>query len=157
MAPHIARFADLDPLTLYALLRLRCDVFVVEQTCPYPDLDGRDTEPQTLHLWYEQGCAPVACLRLLADPDGLARIGRLVTAAEHRGAGYAARLITHALELVGPDRDCVMDAQAHLAGYYARFGFRPAGPGFVEDGIPHVPMRRRADGCRRTPWSGSQR
>ena len=47
-----ARFSELDTATLYALLKLRVDVFVVEQECPYPELDGRDLEPETLHLWY---------------------------------------------------------------------------------------------------------
>src|SRR5690606_30194967 len=71
-----ARLRDLDPLTLYALLRLRTDVFVVEQECPYPELDGRDAEPATEHLWLEADGAPVATLRLLRDGEGAAyRIG----------------------------------------------------------------------------------
>ena len=57
-----ASFHDLDAATLYALLKLRVDVFVVEQDCPYPDLDGRDTEPGTRHLWYEVDRKPVAYL-----------------------------------------------------------------------------------------------
>src|SRR5690606_7197202 len=77
---HVAAFADLDAATLYALLRLRVDVFVVEQRCPYPELDGRDTEPATRHLWLELSRTPVAYLRILAEPDGAARIGRVVVA-----------------------------------------------------------------------------
>jgi ElaA protein len=137
-----ARFAELGPATLYALLRLRVDVFVVEQTCPYPELDGRDVEPGTVHLWLEHDGAPASYLRILEDPDA-ARIGRVCTAAAHRGGGLSGRLLTAALELVG-DRPSVLDAQAHLAGYYARFGFEIAGSDFVEDGIPHVPMARPA-------------
>jgi len=140
----VARLADLDPTTLYALLRLRVDVFVVEQRCPYPELDGRDTEPDARHLWLaDEGsaAAPLAYLRLLADPDGAARIGRVVVPAAHRGGGHATRLIRHALELVG-DAPCVLEAQAHLAAFYARFGFAVTGPEYLEDGIPHLPMRR---------------
>jgi ElaA protein len=139
---HTAAFAELDPHTLYALLKLRVDVFVVEQRCPYPELDGRDSEPATRHVWLSRDDgAPVAYLRILSEPDGAARIGRVAVASEHRGSGHAARLLEAALAIVG-DRDCRLDAQAHLAGLYARYGFTPTGPQFLEDGIPHVPMHR---------------
>jgi ElaA protein len=141
---RVARFADLDAATLYALLRLRVDVFVVEQRCPYPELDGRDTEPDTRHVWIDGDDGPVAYLRMLADTGGAVRIGRVVVAAPARGAGLAAALMTAALELT-ENRPCVLHAQAHLAGYYAGLGFAPTGPEYVEDGIPHVPMRRTAD------------
>src|SRR5690348_12532759 len=137
---HRAGGADLVAAQLYALLRLRVDVFVVEQRCPYPELDGRDVEPGTVHLWTEQDGRPVAYLRVLAD-DGAARIGRVCTAAGHRGGGHSARLLAAALAGIG-DRPCVLDAQSYLAGFYARFGFAATGPEFVEDGIPHVPMAR---------------
>ncbi|BCJ67209.1 GNAT family N-acetyltransferase [Polymorphospora rubra] len=138
---RVATFADLDTRTLHDLLRLRVDVFVVEQECAYPELDGRDTEPGTRHLWLARGGAPVAYLRILADPDGVARIGRVLVAREARGDGLAGRLMTEALRVVG-DRPSVLDAQAHLAGFYARFGYTTTGPEYVEDGIPHIPMRR---------------
>jgi ElaA protein len=147
---HAATLPELDPMTLYALLRLRVDVFVVEQRCPYPELDGRDMEASTVHLWLERDRAPVAYLRILHEPDGTARIGRVAVAAPVRGAGYAARLVEAALDIVDADadaRECVLDSQAHLVGFYARFGFRRAGHEFQEDGIPHVPMRRPAH-CR---------
>jgi ElaA protein len=136
-----AALAGIDPITLYALLRLRVDVFVVEQKCPYPELDGRDTEPGTLHLWLEHDGAPVAYLRIVEEPDGVARIGRVAVAGGARGNGYAGRLMEAALARLG-DRPSVLAAQAHLVDLYARYGYRPDGPGFVEDGIPHVPMRR---------------
>ncbi|HET8657896.1 MAG TPA: GNAT family N-acetyltransferase [Micromonosporaceae bacterium] len=144
-----ARFVDLDPPTLYALLRLRVDVFVVEQECAYPELDGRDTEPGTVHLWVPDlgAAAPVAYARLLLDPDGTARIGRVCTARQARGRGLAARVVRHALHLAG-DRPCALDAQSYLVGFYRGLGFTPAGPEYVEDGIPHVPMRREPGGRR---------
>lgn len=144
---HCARFAELDPATLYALLRLRVDVFVVEQACPYPELDGRDLEPATRHLWLEDAGVPVAYLRLLDDGRdagagrlGLYRIGRVATAASHRNQGVATVLVRAALELChGP---VVLDAQAHLQPWYERLGFAATGPVYVDaDGIPHVPMR----------------
>ncbi|CAN5511536.1 GNAT family N-acetyltransferase [soil metagenome] len=135
--------AELDPRTLYALLKLRTDVFVVEQACPYPELDGRDTEPATRHLWAAPPGeeAKVACyLRVLEQPDGHRRMGRVVTAPSHRGNRMAGRLLTLALKRYPGTVD--IDAQAHLEGFYASLGFTAAGPTFLEDGILHVPMRR---------------
>lgn len=140
-AVHASPAAQLDPPTLYRILALRVDVFVVEQACAYPELDGRDLEPTTQLVWIERDGEVLATLRLLREADGTGRIGRVATAAAARGAGLAGRLITRALELAGPV-DVVLDAQSHLIAYYGRFGFVADGAQFVEDGIPHVPMRR---------------
>ena len=137
---RVARFAELTPFEVYELCRLRVDVFVVEQECPYPELDGRDVEPATLHLWLECGGEIAATIRLLDDGASRA-IGRVATAAPFRGQGLAARLIEEGIALCG-DAPITLGAQAHLEGWYERFGFRRSGPGYVEDGIPHVPMRR---------------
>ena len=134
------RFADFDARTLYSLLRLRVDVFVVEQHCPYPDLDGRDTEPDAEHAWVEDAAGPTAYLRILREPDGI-RIGRVCTRADARGAGAAARLLGQALER-HRGQPVVLDAQSYLVGFYSRFGFEPSGPEFLEDGVAHVPMVR---------------
>ena len=145
MRLHVATFAELDAATLYALLRLRTDVFVVEQHCPYPELDGRDVEPGTRHLWLAPDGDPLdvrAYMRLLAEPDGALRIGRVCTAAKARGEGLSARLLDAALELAGSRAPTVLDAQSYLVGFYERYGFAASGPEYVEDGIPHVPMRR---------------
>jgi ElaA protein len=142
--PHLVRGADLDAATLYALLRLRVDVFVVEQRCPYPELDGRDLDASTRHLWLARPgrpAEPLACLRLLADPGGGTRIGRVCVAVDARGAGLAGRLMSAALDAAG-DGPVVLHAQAHLVAFYRRYGFAVTGAEYVEDGIPHVPMRR---------------
>jgi ElaA protein len=150
---HVAAFDELPPGTLYALLKLRVDVFVVEQRAPYPELDGRDTEPGTRHVWLAAGDAPLAYLRILDEPGGAARIGRVCVAAAARGSGLAGRLMRATLDLLGP-RPTVLDAQAHLAGFYARLGYVPTGPEFVDDdGIPHLPMAR-AGGTEATAGPG---
>ncbi len=138
---RIASFADLSARAFHDLLRLRVDVFVVEQECPYPELDGRDVEPGARHLWLEQAGTPVAYLRILAAPDGQRQIGRVVVAKEARGAGYAGRLVTAALVEVG-DRPCTLEAQSQLVDFYTRHGFTVTGPEYLEDGILHTPMRR---------------
>jgi len=138
-----AGFHELDAATLYALLRLRVDVFVVEQQCAYPELDGRDLQPGTRHLWYERDRVPVAYLRILDHSGPVARIGRVVTAKDSRGLGLANQLMAAALAVIG-NIPIALDAQSNVVSLYERYGFRPTGPEFVEDGIAHIPMRRDA-------------
>jgi ElaA protein len=137
---QFARFDDLDLATLYDILRLRVDVFVVEQACAYAELDGRDTDPATWHCWADDDGRVVGYLRAVAEPDRATRIGRVVTAPDRRGEGIAASLLRHALTRC--PRPAVADVQEHLVGWYERFGFESCGPSFDLDGIPHVPMRR---------------
>ena len=139
--------AEIDALTLYRILRLRVDVFVVEQACPYPELDGRDIEPTTRHLWFaDADGVVVSTLRLMEDATGADdrteyRIGRVCTERSHRGEGLAARLLETALGAVG-DRVCRIEAQTYLMQMYASFGFRADSDEYLEDGIPHVSMIR---------------
>ncbi|HEU5470493.1 MAG TPA: GNAT family N-acetyltransferase [Actinophytocola sp.] len=133
-----------DQLTvaqLYAVLTLRVNVFVVEQRSPYPDLDGRDLRPDTVHYWWAPGDEPVAYLRLLTEPDGALRIGRVCVAPDARGTGLGSRLTAAALADIG-DRDAVLDAQTAVRDLYARFGFEPVGEPYDDFGVPHVMMRR---------------
>ncbi|WP_432987196.1 GNAT family N-acetyltransferase [Dactylosporangium sp. CA-233914] len=139
----ISDFASLSAAELYRILKLRCDVFVVEQHCPYPELDGRDAEPGTLHMWLDAPDGSVAAyLRVLREPGGEARIGRVVTAPASRGRGLAGQLLGAALEHIGPARVAVLDAQTVATGLYQRFGFVVDGPAYDDDGIEHVPMVR---------------
>lgn len=131
---------DISAADLYDALRLRAEVFVVEQVCAYLDPDGRDLEPGTIHLWVSTpDGAMAAYVRVLSEPAGGHRIGRVVTDPAHRGRRLAGRLIDHALTFAS--RPVVLDAQSHLVHVYARHGFEPAGEEFVEDGIAHTPMR----------------
>lgn len=139
---HRVWATNLTPEQLYRLLRLRTDVFVVEQQCAYPELDGRDLERTTRHLWVSPLGDPgtvLGCLRLLGEPDGVHRLGRLCTAATVRAAGLGRRLVAAGLDEIG-DGTCVLDAQEHLAPFYAGFGFEPSGPVYDWDGVPHLPM-----------------
>ena len=139
---RVAAFSELTASTLYALLRLRSAVFVVEQECPYLDLDGRDAEPGARHLWFSDADGVLAYLRIL-DEGEARRIGRVVTDPRARGAGLAGRLLQAALAVIG-ERPAVLEAQAHLTSFYGRYGFQQTGPQYLEDGIPHIPMLRAA-------------
>jgi ElaA protein len=140
-------FDELPPRLAYRVWQLRQEVFVVEQECPYPDLDGRDDEPATRHVLLLDGDELLGYLRVLADgPDGeVARVGRVVLAPAARGRGLGTPLMRAALDVVG-DRVSVLSAQAPLAGWYGAHGYVVSGPGYDEDGIPHVPMTRPAGG-----------
>lgn len=133
---------ELDIATLYAILRLRSEVFVVEQDCAYLDPDGRDLEPTTTQVWIDRDGSVVATLRVMHEVDGSVRVGRVAVAAAERGSGHAAALMRHAIALAG-DRPIVLDAQSHLTGWYERLGFTVTGADYLEDGISHTPMRRR--------------
>jgi ElaA protein len=137
-----ATFAQLSTTELYRLLQLRCEVFIVEQGSPYPDVDGRDAEPGTRHLWLQAGERVLSALRVVQDGEGRS-IGRVVTARDARGQGLSARLVQEALTLcAGHAVD--IGAQTYLEGWYGRFGFVRTGPDFDEDGVMHLPMRRDA-------------
>ncbi|MBF0672736.1 MAG: GNAT family N-acetyltransferase [Salinibacterium sp.] len=137
---HSAPTRDLPAEVLYRILWLRSAVFVVEQEAAYDDIDGRDLEAGTVQFWAERDGEVLSTLRLLADPDGM-RIGRVATALSARGLGLSARLMTDAIARCST-ADIRLDAQSHLADWYARFGFAVDGAEYVEDGIPHLPMLR---------------
>jgi len=138
-----ASFADLPARVLYDILRLRIDVFVVEQACVFGDLDGRDLEATARHLWLEDPATPdrpiAGYVRLLQNPDGSTEIGRVVTPLAHRGTGTGHRLMAEAIARI--DGPMYLKAQSRKASFYASFGFAVCGEEFLEDDIPHVPMR----------------
>ncbi|WP_346764626.1 GNAT family N-acetyltransferase [Rhodococcus sp. HNM0569] len=142
--PPVLRRAPLDriaPATLYRILALRNDVFVHEQRIvDERELDDLDLEPTTTLYWAERDGAVLATLRVLASPGDVVHIGRVATARAARGRGVAGALLTAALEDV--DGPVEISAQAYLERWYGRFGFRTTGPGYLEAGIDHVPMRR---------------
>ncbi|WP_439377952.1 GNAT family N-acetyltransferase [Amycolatopsis lexingtonensis] len=137
---HDATGPELTAAQLHDILRLRVDVFVVEQKAAYPELDGRDLKPDTRHLWFEGEAGVTAYLRVLLDPGDIRRIGRVATAANARGQGLAARLMEEALKVPG---EYVLDAQTYVQAFYARYGFVAEGEEYTDDdGIPHIRMRR---------------
>jgi ElaA protein len=157
---HRAWAADLDARLLYELLRLRVDVFVVEQASPYRELDGRDLEDGARHYWLAgDDRAILGCMRLLQEPDGEFRVGRLCTARSARGRGLGRQLIEAALAEVG-DAPCVLDAQEHLADLYRGYGFVPAGPDLrlgQRHPSAHAPRARLRGACGANVGAGGAR
>ncbi|CAN5222528.1 GNAT family N-acetyltransferase [soil metagenome] len=146
-----AAFGELSAGELYALLRLRSLVFVVEQECPFLDLDGRDQDARHLLGWTEDGTLLAAYARFFAPgavfPE--ASIGRIVTHPQVRGTGAGKALMAEALrrvEALAPGAPIRLCAQLYLERFYGGFGFRPASQPYLEDGIPHVEMVRPGTG-----------
>ncbi len=139
--------SDLGIQQLYAILQLREEVFVIEQNCIYQDIDGQDLEGDTCHLMAWDEDRLVAYLRLL-DPElqgGDVVVGRVIIAPQARGTGLGHTLMEQAMAQIEkrwPDMPVYLSAQAHLQGYYGRYGFEVSGEEYVEDGIPHIGMRR---------------
>lgn len=135
-----AGFDELGVRVLYDILQLRVDVFVVEQACPYHEVDGHDLSAR--HFWIEEGGRVVSYLRVI-DDGRQRRIGRVVTAPSHRSAGLSTKLLDHVLVATeGPWR---LAAQTYLRAWYASFGFVEVGEDYLEDDIPHVDMVRTLD------------
>ncbi|WP_436893049.1 GNAT family N-acetyltransferase [Siccibacter turicensis] len=139
--------SELDVPTLYALLQLRCEVFVVEQTCPYLDIDGEDLVGENRHILGWRDGRLIAYARILKngpDPEPVS-IGRVIVEGSVRGEKLGAQLMTRALascQQHWPQKALYLSAQAHLQPFYAGFGFQAVTPVYDEDGIPHVGMAR---------------
>lgn len=145
---HCLPFDTLPNLILYDLLRLRSEVFVVEQNCVFQDIDRQDMDAHHL-LGYNEAGELAAYARLF--PAGVsyaeASIGRVIVAQPFRQYGLGRELMRQALAhsdaLFGPQPNKI-GAQQHLEHFYNEFGYEQCGPMYVEDGIPHIPMRRPA-------------
>ncbi|WP_242223167.1 GNAT family N-acetyltransferase [Shinella zoogloeoides] len=128
---------------LYALLRLRVDVFVVEQDCAYPELDGKDEAALHLRLLIDGETAGYA--RLWRPENAPPRIGRVLVAPAHRGKRLGKALMREAIracETQFPGVPIALSAQSHLEHFYRSLGFAPTSAEYVEDGIPHIDMLR---------------
>ncbi len=138
------RFAELSNLQVYSYLKLRQEVFIVEQECIYPDIDGLD--PQCLHLFGYQQDNLTACLRLIPakfHQSGNIALGRILSHASQRGSGIGKMLMNEAMAYVNqnfPGQKVQMSAQFHLQAFYQNFGFSTMGEVYEEDGIPHINM-----------------
>ena len=131
----------------YALFAARQAVFVVEQNCPYQDMDGKDLGAQHLIGW--DGTTVAASARVLAPGVSYAEpsIGRVITTKSHRGTGIGRELIARCVAFTDsayPGLPVRIGAQAHLEKFYGSFGFVKASDEYLEDGIPHIEMVRSA-------------
>lgn len=137
----IKSFQELTLEELYSLLKLRIDIFVVEQNCPYPELDNEDQK--SIHLFYKEEGEIIAYVRVIPNQAGNMRIGRVVTDKDYRGKKLSSQLMEEAMKYISenhPFKNITLSAQEHLQHFYAQFGFKPVTEMYLEDGIPHVDM-----------------
>lgn len=139
----VKHFQDLTTHELFAIYKLRTAVFVVEQHCPYQEVD--DADQTAWHLWLREGEELLAYLRVLPkDDSGQAFIGRVI--AVRRGQGLGARILAEGVRFA---RDTLgagsiaLSAQSYARGFYEKAGFAAASGEFLEDGIPHIKMTLR--------------
>jgi ElaA protein len=140
-------FADLTVAQLYAMLALRQEVFVLEQACLYPDIDGLDPDAHHLLGWRssdgrQELVAHLRCLAPGAKYEEMS-IGRVVTSPAARGTGLGRELVAQGLALarrLHPGHAIRIGAQAHLEHFYAGFGFVTVSAPYDEDGILHIDM-----------------
>lgn len=149
---QLARWRDLTVDELYAIVRLREAVFIIEQNCPYPDADGRD--PLAWHLlgWRDGPDGKLLAAYARIFEPGIryqqASIGRIVTAPDVRGTGLGRQLMVEALrrtEDLVPGQAIKIAAQRRLEKFYTGFGFSTISEPYEEDGIIHVDMMREAE------------
>ncbi|MBQ7902160.1 MAG: GNAT family N-acetyltransferase [Oscillospiraceae bacterium] len=137
----IKRFDRLTPREVYEILKVRTAVFVVEQECPYQEVDGTDYD--SLHVWLEENDNIVAYLRVFEKDKekNMVQIGRVLSA--RRGEGLGAKILEHGIEAARLELNAesiFIEAQTYALPFYEKFGFKACGEEFLEDGIPHTPM-----------------
>lgn len=142
----VQKFEELTVKQLYTYLQFRVNVFIVEQQCPYPELDGYDEE--AFHLAYIENEKLLAYARIL--PEGVkynrVSIGRVIVNQEVRGRGIAKELMKQSLSFIQqkwPQQEVQLQAQTHLRDFYGSFGFEAVSEDYDEDGIPHVDMVKK--------------
>ena len=138
------QFQQLSKKQLYDLLKLRQDVFVIEQQCIYPDIDGLD--PDCIHLLGYDGDHLSAYLRLIPaafHQSGNVALGRIISLATQRGSGIGKAMMQQAMLYASkhyPEQDVQLSAQYHLQAFYQKFGFSSISEPYDEDGIQHIDM-----------------
>ena len=144
IALHKKSFPELTVDELYELLRIRSEVFVVEQDCVYQDMDGDDQ--LSIHLWLTEGDKVVALCRVCPAGTHMEEvsIGRVITT--ERGKGYGKRIMLDGIKAAKDHfnaRLIEIEAQEYARGFYEQVGFRQSSEPFILDGIPHIRMTWR--------------
>ena len=149
---HTKTFSQLTTNELYDFLKLRIDVFVVEQACYYSDLDDLDKHPEVRHIFCYEEEKMLGYCRIL--PPGLvynseSAIGRVIVSELARGRRLGYELMTLANQKVDelwPEQNCHISAQEHLKTFYQNLGFEQISDMYLEDNIPHIGMLRKQKG-----------
>lgn len=142
---QIKTTAELTSTELITIMQARVAVFVVEQNCPYQEVDAKDATATHVMLW--QGTKLVAYTRIIPHDDGQhISFGRVLVTKAYRGQQYGRQIVAATLDAISqhyPDQAIKIQAQDYLRDFYGSFGFKPVSETYLEDGIPHVDMVRQ--------------
>ena len=137
-------WSDLSTDLLYDLMRIRQEVFIVEQECPYLDADGKDQKGYHVTMEFQnQLVGYTRLLPLIVSYPDYTSIGRVVIGKSARGKGWGYPLMQYSIDqckALWPNDKIKISAQAHLKGYYEQCGFEWTGEEYLEDDIPHIGM-----------------
>ena len=138
-------YNELSKEELYSLLRLRAEVFVVEQDCPYQDVDNKDQ--RAIHIFASNNGEVIAYSRVFKAGDYFKEtaIGRVTIKQSFRGTGLGIKLMEKSIDYIDTHfstNAIHISAQTYLKKYYQSLGFKQVGEGYLEDDIPHIGMRR---------------
>lgn len=139
---YIKSFTELSTKEFYEIVKLRIAVFVVEQTCPYQEIDAQDE--RAIHTWMQEGQKIIGYTRII-DQEEIVTFGRVIIHPSHRAQKLGYQILEKTLEIIKsqiPDKPIVISAQAHLTNFYSKYGFKPISDVYLEDNIPHVQMRK---------------
>lgn len=132
---------EMMPLEVHQLYKLRVDVFVAEQNCPFNEIDDQDANPETRHILAFDGETLAGCARVFPTEDG-SQFGRFVVHPDFRGSGLGPQIVRTGIEYTERfDGDLIVEAQSGLVGYYEQFGLVAEGEEFLDTGVPHRKMR----------------
>jgi len=142
----IKTFDELSTKELYEIIKARVNVFVVEQDCPYPDLD--DSDQKAIHLWAEKNGEVLAYCRIFDKGIKYAEtsIGRVLTTENARGKSFGKQMMKFAVEIIEnklKTSEIRISAQDYLIKFYSDFGFSATDKKYLEDNIPHTEMFRK--------------
>ena len=143
---QIKNFSELSLAQLEAVFQLRQQVFIIEQNCPYPDIDGRDQEALHLFGWNDNQLAATARIfPAFAPYNNLCSIGRICTHADYRRFGIGREMMRQLLKYCDSQiaKDIKIGAQLYLKAFYSSFGFEQCSEPYDEDGIMHILMLRK--------------
>ena len=138
----VKHFTELSAAELYAILRSRQDVFVVEQNCPFPEIDGKDLD--AYHLWFEENGEILAYARVLDCGVSFETpaVGRVISIRRREGLG--SRILSEGIRIAREKYSAeavMLEAQVYARKLYEKQGFVQVSEEFLEDGIPHIIMR----------------
>lgn len=137
----VKRFDELTTKEFYQLAKVRIAVFVVEQNCPYQEID--ETDPQAWHTYLRNEEGEILAYTRVYQEGGVIHFGRVLVSPDHRKEGLGKKIVGQTLAFIKekfPKKPVVIGAQAYLKEFYGGFGFQAISEVYLEDDIPHMDM-----------------